>query len=124
MAEGWLRHLAGSRFEVISAGTNPVGVNPQAIDVMAEAGIDISLHRSKRVDEFLGRRPDYVITVCDRAKAACPTIPGGAKVVHWSFDDPSEAQGSDDDRVQVFRRVRDEIADSIRNWLRTEQSSR
>lgn len=120
MAEGWLRHLAGELFEVKSAGTHPVGVNPRAIDVMAEVGIDISLHRSKRVEEFLGQRPDYVITVCDRAKEACPTVPGGAAVLHWSFDDPAEAQGSVDDRLQVFRRVRDEIADRIRAWLRTE----
>jgi arsenate reductase len=120
MAEGWLRHLAGSRFEVISAGTHPVGVNPLAIGVMAEAGVDISLHRSKKVDEFLGQRLDYVITVCDRAKDTCPTVHVGAKVLHWSFDDPVEAQGSDDDRQRVFRRVRDEIADRIRNWLRTE----
>lgn len=123
MAEGWLRHLAGSRFEVISAGMHSVGVNPRAIHVMAEIGIDLSLHRSKRVDEFLGRHLDYVITVCDRAKEACPTVPRRAKVVHWSFDDPAEAQGSDDDRIKVFRRVRDEIADSVRNWLRAEEKS-
>jgi len=90
---------------------------------MAEIGIDLSLHRSKRVDEFLGRHLEYVITVCDRAKEACPTVPRRAKVMHWSFDDPAEAQGSDDDRIKVFRRVRDEIADSVRNWLRTEENS-
>jgi arsenate reductase len=123
MAEGWLRHLAGSRFEVISAGTHPVGVNPRAIAVMAEAGIDISLHRSKRVDEFLGRRLDVVITVCDRAKEACPMSPSIGTVLHWSFDDPAEAQGSDDDRAKVFRRVRDEIAEKISKWLESEARS-
>jgi arsenate reductase len=123
MAEGWLRHLAGNRYEVISAGTHPVGVNPRAVEVMAEAGVDISLHRSKKVDEILEQRPDYVISVCDRANDACPTVHVGAKVFHWSFDDPAEAQGSDDDRQRVFRRVRDEIADRIRNWLRTEENT-
>jgi len=120
MAEGWLRHLAGEVYEVNSAGTNPASVNPRAIDVMAEVGVDISRHRSKRVEEFLNQRPDYVITVCDRAKEACPTISGGGAVLHWSFDDPAEAQGSDDIRLGVFRRVRDEIADRIKAWLRTE----
>jgi arsenate reductase len=123
MAEGWLRHLAGSRFEVISAGTHPVGVNPRAIAVMAEAGIDISLHRSKRVDEFLGRRLDVVITVCDRAKEACPMSPSIGTVLHWSFDDPAEAQGSEDNRLRTFRRVRDEIAERIIEWLQTEETS-
>lgn len=117
MAEGWLRHLAGDRFQVISAGTHPLGVNPRAIAVMAEAGVDISLHRSKHLDEFLGHRPDIVITVCDRAKGACPTIPWSGKVLHWRFDDPAEAQGSEEDRLMTFRCVRDEIAERIRTWL-------
>jgi arsenate reductase len=124
MAEGWLRHLAGEVFDVKSAGTHPVGVNPRAIAAMAEVGIDISRHRSKRVNEFLGERPDYVITVCDRAKEACPTFPEGAAVLHWSFDDPAEAQGSEDERMHVFRRVRDEIADRIETWLRKETEKR
>lgn len=119
MAEGWLRHLAGDRFEVASAGTHPAGLNPRAVDVMREAGVDIAGHRSKRVDEFAGRSVDYVITVCDRAKESCPVFPGKASVLHWSFDDPAEAAGLETDRMAVFRRVRDEIADSIRAFLQT-----
>jgi arsenate reductase (thioredoxin) len=118
MAEGWLRHLAGDRFEAISGGTHPVGVDPRAIAVMAEAGVDISLQQSKHVNELFGRRPDYVITVCDRAKEACPTVPGGAQAGHWSFDDPAEAGGMEDDRLECFRRVRDEIAEQVIRWLR------
>lgn len=118
MAEGWLRHLAGSRFEVLSAGTNPVGVNPRAVEVMGEVGVDLSGHRSKHVAEFHGRRLHYVITVCDHAQASCPTDPRGDVRLHWSFDDPAAAQGSEHERSQVFRRVRDEIAERVRNWLR------
>jgi arsenate reductase len=117
MAEGWLRHLAGSRFEVLSAGTNPVGVNPRAVDVMGEVGIDISYHRSKHVVEFQGIRLHYVITVCDHAQASCPADPRGDVQLHWSFDDPADAQGSAPDRLTVFRRVRDEIAEQVRRWL-------
>jgi len=121
MAEGWLRHLAGNRFEVLSAGTHPVGVNPRAVAVMAEAGIDISTHRSKRVDEVLGRcSPDQVITVCDRAKEACPVVSSEPRVLHWSFDDPADAEGSENDQLTVFRRVRDEIAGKISEWLETQ----
>jgi arsenate reductase len=120
MAEGWLRHLAGSRFEALSAGTSPVGLNPRAVLAMAEAGIDISRQRSKHVNEVIVPHPAYVVTVCDRAKEACPTVHGGVATLHWSFDDPAEAQGSDDDRAKMFRRVRDDIAEKIRNWLKTE----
>lgn len=118
MAEGWLRHLAGSRFEVLSAGTNPVGVNPRTVEVMQEVGIDITHHRSKHVAEFQGRRLHFVITVCDHAQASCPTEPRGGVTLHWSFDDPAHAQGSIPERVQVFRRVRDEIGQQIQEWLR------
>lgn len=118
MAEGWLRHLAGSRFEVLSAGTNPVGMNPQAVEVMGEVGIDLSRHRSKHVAEFHGRQLHYVITVCDHAHASCPTDPRGDVRLQWSFDDPAAARGSELERSQVFRRVRDEIAEQVRNWLR------
>jgi arsenate reductase (thioredoxin) len=120
MAEGWLRHLAGGRFEALSAGTSPVGLNPRAVTVMAEAGIDISRQWSKHVDDVLLSQPEYVVTVCDRAKETCPAIHGGAATLHWSFDDPAEAQGSDDDRAKAFRRIRDEIAEKIRDWLKTE----
>ena len=118
MAEGWLRHLACDRFEALSAGTNPVGVNPQAVEVMQEVGIDISHQHSKHVAEFQGRRLHYVITVCDHAQESCPTEPRGDVRLHWSFDDPAHAQGSALERVQVFRRVRDEIGKKSQGWLR------
>jgi len=89
MAEGWLRHLAGSQFEVLSAGTKPVRVNPRAVEVMGEVGIDISRHRSKHVAEFQGRHLHYVITICDHAQASCPADPRGDIQLHWSFDDPA-----------------------------------
>jgi arsenate reductase (thioredoxin) len=118
MAEGWLRHLAGSQFEVLSAGTNPVGVNPRAVEVMGEVGIHISRQRSKHVAEFQERPLHYVITVCDHAQASCPTEPRGNVRLHWSFDDPAHAQGPDPKRLQVFRRIRDEIGEQIKGWLR------
>jgi len=123
MAEGWLRHLAGDRVEVLSAGTNPVGVNPQAVEVMQEVGIDISHHRSKHIGELQGRRLHFVITVCDRANASCPTEPRGDVRLHWSFDDPAHAQGSILERAQVFRRVRDEIGKHIQEWWRAADQS-
>ncbi len=110
MAEGLLRHLAGNCFEVASAGTHPVGLNPGAIKAMQEIGVDISSHSSKQVDQFLGQRFDYVVTVCDRAKEACPTFPGATTLLHWSFDDPAAATGSPEERRNAFRRVRDEIS--------------
>ena len=109
MAEGLLRSIGGDRFEVESSGTIASFVRPQAIAVMAEIGIDISEHRSKCLDGFLGTSFDYVITVCDHAGANCPVFPGAAKRLHWSFDDPAEATGSDEEILTVFRRVRDEI---------------
>ena len=115
MAEGLLRHEAGDRFEVFSAGTKPGQVRPEAIAVMRELGIDLSGHRSKHVDEFAGQAFDYVLTVCDNAKESCPIYPGHTNRLHRSFDDPAAVQGSEPDRLAVFRRVRDEI----RNYLRT-----
>jgi len=117
MAEGWLRHLAGDRFEVSSAGTNPVGLNPGAVAAMKETGVDISTHRSKHLNEFAGVRFDYVVTVCYRAKETCPIFPVARTVLHWSFDDPALAAGSADERRAVFHRVRDEIAERIRLFL-------
>lgn len=116
MAEGWLRHLAGDRYDVCSAGTQPVGLNPGSVEAMAEVGIDISHHRSKSAVEFTAVPFDYVITVCDRAKETCPRWPGPTRLVHWSFDDPAAVVGADDRRL-VFRRVRDEIASAIRQFL-------
>ena len=118
MAEGLLRHLAGERFDVESAGTVASFVRPQAITAMAEIGIDISGHRSKSLDEFLGSPFDYVITVCDHAGANCPVFPGPATRIHWSFDDPAEAKGSDAEILAVFRRVRDEIGEMLRLFVK------
>ena len=117
MAEGWLRHLAGDRYEAFSAGTRPVGLNPGAVEAMREVGVDLSTHRSKHLEEFSGEKFDYVVTVCDRAKETCPIFPGAQTVLHWSFDDPASAGGPEDDRRAVFRKVRDEIAASIRQFL-------
>lgn len=116
MAEGLLRDIAGDRFEVESAGTIASFVRPQAIAAMAEIGVDISGHRSKCLDEFLETEFDYVITVCDNANETCPVFPGAAKRIHWSFDDPAEATGSEDQVAAVFRRVRDEIARRLRTF--------
>jgi arsenate reductase len=116
MAEGLLRAMAGERFEVHSAGTHPSQVNPLAIAAMRERGIDISSHRSKSLDEFTGERFDYVITVCDRARESCPVWPG-ALGLHWSFDDPAAAAGSEDERLSVFRRVRDEIHKRLSEFI-------
>jgi len=117
MAEGLLRHLAGERFEVASAGTHPAGLNRGAVAVMRELGIDISHHRSKLLAEFLGRRFEYVITVCDRARETCPVFPAASSLLHWSFDDPAAVEGPPEERRAVFRRIRDEIADRIRSFI-------
>ena len=109
MAEGLLRHDAGHRFEVQSAGTKPGSVRQEAIAVMREAGIDITGHRSKHVDEFAGQHFDYVITVCDNARETCPVFFGKAQQLHRDFDDPAAARGTEEQRLAVFRRVRDEL---------------
>jgi arsenate reductase (thioredoxin) len=116
MAEGWLRHLAGDRFEVFSAGTHPVGLNPGSIGAMAEVGIDIAHHRSKSVTEFAATPIDYVITVCDRARETCPVWSGAKHLMHWSFDDPAE-EPDPEKRRGVFKRVRDELANRIRQFV-------
>ena len=116
MAEGWLRALGGERFEVYSAGTRPSIVRPEAIEAMREVGVDITSHRSKSVDEFAGREFEYVITVCDNARESCPVFPGKTERVHWSFDDPAAVEGSWDERLASFRRVRDEIGERLRAW--------
>ena len=121
MAEGLLRHDAGDKFEAESAGVISSFVRPQAIEAMKEIGIDISLHRSKSVDEFAGQNFDYVITVCDNAKESCPLFPGKAERIHWSFDDPAEASGSEEEKLAVFRCVRDEIRKKLQEFS---QSSR
>jgi arsenate reductase len=113
MAEGLLRHDAGEQFEVFSAGTRPSYVRPEAIAVMRELGIDLTGHRSKHVDEFAGQPFDYVLTVCDRAKESCPIFPGHSVTIHRSFEDPAELEGSEEERLAVFRRVRDEIREYL-----------
>jgi arsenate reductase len=118
MAEGLLRHLAGDSFEVESAGISPGHVRPQAIEAMREIGVDIYSHRSKAVDEFLGQEFDYVITVCDNAREHCPVFPGKQERIHWSFDDPAAAAGDEEAVLSVFRRVRDEIGDRLREFIR------
>ena len=110
MAEGLLRHDADGHFEVESAGSKPSLVRPEAIRVMREIGIDISHQRSKHLDEFAGQHFDYVITVCDNANESCPIFPGTTKRLHESFDDPPSASvGSEEQRLEVFRRVRDQL---------------
>src|SRR5271165_7482840 len=109
MAEGLLGHDAGDSFEVESAGTRPSIVRSEAIAVMKELGIDISGHRSKHVDEFEGQTFDYVITVCDNAREACPVFFGAVKRLHHSFDDPAALEGTEDERLAIFRRVRGEL---------------
>jgi arsenate reductase len=115
MAEGLLRHDAGERFEVESAGTKASIVRPEAIAVMRELGIDISGQRSKNVDEFDGQQFDYVITVCDNARETCPVFFGGAQKVHRDFEDPVAATGSEEERLTVFRRVRDQLRIYLRD---------
>jgi len=103
MAEGLLRHLAGDRFDVFSAGIEPMQVHPFAIKVMDEIGIDISKQRSKSVEEFLSQQFDYVITVCDNARQTCPVFPGKYEKLYWNLEDPAQAQGSEDEKLLIFR---------------------
>jgi len=114
MAEGLLRHDAGDRFEVYSAGTKPSHVRPEATTVMHELGIDISSHRSKSVDEFIGHQFDTVLTVCDNAKESCPVFPAGTKRIHWSLEDPAAVEGSEEIRLAAFRRIRDQLRSLLR----------
>jgi arsenate reductase len=113
MAEGYLRHVAGDRFEAASAGIAPKGLNPLAIEVMREIGIDISRQASKDVVSLLGQHVPYVVTVCDNAKERCPIFPGTWKFLHWSLKDPAAAEGTPAERLTVFREVRDQIIVNI-----------
>ena len=117
MAEGLLRHLAGDHFEAMSAGTEATHVRPLAIRAMEEIGIDISGQESKTLDRYLEESFDYVITVCDDANEACPFFPGAANRLHWSFEDPSRVEGSEEERLAVFRSVRDRIRERIEDDL-------
>jgi arsenate reductase len=118
MAEGLLRHDAGDGFEIESAGTKPSIVRPEVITVMRELGVDIRGYRSKHVDEFQGKHFDYVITVCDNAKESCPVFFGAVKRLHHSFEDPAALQGSEAERLALFRRVRDELRVYLNDFVR------
>jgi len=118
MAEGLLRHDAGNRFEVSSAGTCPTHVRPEAIAVMRELGIDISSHRSKSVDEFAGQDFDCAITVCDNAKESCPVFPSRTERFHWSIEDPAAVHGSDEERREAFRVARDELRRRLWDFIK------
>lgn len=109
MAEGLLKHITSNEYEVFSAGTNPSSVRVEAIQALREIGIDISQNRSKSVDEFADAKIDYILTVCDSAKENCPYFPARIKVIHHSFDDPAAVDGTDAEKLDAFRRVRDEI---------------
>lgn len=122
MAEGLLRNDAGNRFEVESAGTKPGHVRPEAIAAMNEIGIDITTHRSKHVDEFRDQSFDYVLTVCDNANESCPIYPGQTNRIHHNFEDPAAVQGTEDQRLAAFRRIRDEIREYLRKF--PEQTTR
>jgi len=116
MAEALLRHHGGERFEVHSAGTEPKGVNPLTLRVLAEAGIDASPARSKSVTEFLGQSFDYVVTVCDQARQTCPVFPGVHESLHWGYEDPAAAEGSEEERLTVFRSVFIQMAERVKQF--------
>ena len=122
MAEGWTRELGRGRVEAFSAGTLPKPVHPLAVATMAENGVDISAQQSKSLETYRGQQFDYVITVCDRARVACPTWPGPHERIDWSFDDPAEATGPDEKRMVVFRRVALEIRRRVDLFLLTSLS--
>jgi len=117
MAEGLLRHRSRGILEVASAGTHPKTIHPDAIRCMAEIGIDISRQRSKPVEAVLGQRFDYVITLCDAARETCPLFPGAARTIHWSLPDPAAATGNDEQRMLVFRAVREQLAAQLDQLL-------
>jgi arsenate reductase len=116
MAEALLRHHGGERFEVHSAGTEPKGVNPLTLRVLGEAGMDASFARSKSVAEFLGQTFDYVVTVCDQARQTCPVFPGVHESLHWGYEDPAAAEGTEEERLAVFRAVFIQMAERVRQF--------
>lgn len=118
MAEGFLRSLAGDRFDVYSAGIEPKEVHPLAVKVMTEIGIDISNQKSKHVKDFLSQHFGYIITVCDEADKKCPTFPDISIRLHWSFEDPAKMEGSEVEKLLVFRKIRDQIKKKIIEWLK------
>jgi arsenate reductase len=124
IAEALLRDFGGADFEVSSAGTDPKGVNPFAVRVLAEIEIDWSGARSKSVTEFLGRPFDYVITVCDRARQTCPVFPGNHNTLHWGLDDPAEVEGTDERKLEAFRHTRIEVATRLRPFIELARRAR
>lgn len=118
MAEGLWRELGAGQWEAVSAGSKPAGyVHPLAIQAMKEIGIDLSSGVSKSAEPFADQRFDVVVTVCDNAREACPVFPGAGVTLHWPFDDPAHAVGTEEERMAEFRRVRDEIRSAIQNYL-------
>jgi arsenate reductase (thioredoxin) len=117
MAEGLLRERGGDAYEVFSAGTEATAVRPEAIRVMAELGIDIAGQESKRLDRYLGEPFDWVVTVCNPARESCPVFPGAPQNLHWEFDDPAAAEGTDEQCLIAYRRIRDEIDARIRAFV-------
>jgi len=124
IAEALLEHDGGGDFKVDSAGTDPKGVNSYTVRVLAEGGIDWSSARSKSTAEFLDRSFDYVITVCDRARQSCPVFPGNHESLHWGLDDPAEVEGTDEEKLEAFRRTRTEITMRIRPFIELALRSR
>ena len=117
MGEGILRNIAGDIFDVYSAGLKPSIVNPNAIKVMKEIGIDISHHTSDDVNKYIGENFDYIITVCDNAKESCPVFPGNGERIHWSFKDPADAVGSEEEVLNEFRKIRDQIKSTLEQFV-------
>ncbi len=117
MAEGFLNHLEGESFQARSAGTEPGALHPLAVQVMAEEGIDISGQRAKSIDAFVEEPFDYVVTVCDDANEACPVFPNARHLLHWGFPDPSRAEGTPEERLAVFRSVRDAIRARVERFM-------
>jgi arsenate reductase len=122
MAEGLLRAAGGDRYEAMSAGTDATAVRPEAVAAMAELGIDIGAQTSKTLAPFMGQRIDLLVTVCDQAREACPTLPGVARQLHWSIPDPAAVRGSDAERAAAFRAARDELAERIEALLAAEEA--
>ena len=123
IAEALLQHHGGLDFDVVSAGTEATRINPFAVRVLADAGIDWSHAESKTIDRFLDQRFDYVITVCDRAKESCPVFPGSENTLHWGLDDPSEVTGTDDDKLAAFRRTEMEVSARLRPFIESARRS-
>ena len=123
MAEGLLRHMAGNKFEVYSAGSHPSHLHPASVAVMAEWGIDIARHTAEPIDDYLDAGIDIAITVCDNAQQSCPTFPGNMEQIHWGLDDPYHGWGAEPEDLLPYREIRDELKDRIKVFL-TEQNKK